>query len=119
MKKFLLIIPLLMLMLCSCVDKEQIKKEIEAEIKNELVESLDSIQKQVRGDGSNFYNEPIKVGSDDMHIHHSTLNCPKIQKGVLRNCYKLDYYCNTFCPYCMNDELIDKWTKWFFPKKAQ
>lgn len=106
-------------MLCSCVDKEQMKKEIKEEIQEELVVSLDSLQLQVKGDGSSFYNEPIKVGSDDMYIHHSTLKCPKIQKGVLKNCNYVDYYSNTFCSFCMDDELIHKWTKWFFPKKAQ
>jgi len=101
--------------MCSCVDKEQLKLEI----KQELMAELDTTQQITKGDGTVFYNEPIKVGTDAMYIHHSTLNCPKIQKGVLRNCfYSSDFYSNTFCSYCMDDELINEWIKWFFPKKA-
>lgn len=100
--------------MCSCVDKEQLKLEI----KQELIAESDSTQQVTKGDGSVFYDEPIKVGSDDMYIHHSTLDCPRIQKGVLRNCYKLDYYSNSFCNYCMDDDLITSWVKLNFPKKA-
>ncbi len=117
MKKILFLIPILVL--CSCVDKEQIKKEIKEDFKKELVTSLDSMQMHIKGDGSNFYNEYVKVGSFEYDVHHSTLDCPRIQNGVTRNCYKNDYYSNTFCSFCMDDELIDKWTKWFFPKKAK
>lgn len=111
MKKFILIIPILIF--CSCVDNQHLKEDI----KQELVNEIDTVQHPQKGDGSYFYNEPIKVGSEDMFIHHSTLSCPKIQKGVLRNCYKLDYYFNIFCPVCMDDKLIDDWTKLNFPKK--
>ena len=67
------------------------------------------------GDGTNFYCEPVSIGKYEYFVQHSTMSCPKIEKGVLRNCYQLDGYYNIFCPTCMNDWLISKFNKRFFP----
>ena len=67
------------------------------------------------GDGSNYYCEPISIGGDEHYVIHSTLACPKIDKGVQRNCYKMNGYNNIFCPTCMNDLLISLWKDRFFP----
>ena len=66
------------------------------------------------GDGSNFYDEPISIGGDEYYVIHSTMACPKIDKGVQRNCYKINAYRNIFCPGCMNDLHISLFNNRYF-----
>ena len=101
---------------CNNVNKEELKKEIISELKSANIQP--SVMK---GNGSNFYAEPMALAStsrnvNDYYIQHSTINCPAIRNGVQRNCYyKLDPYNNTFCSLCMTDELISMWNSRFFP----
>ena len=99
---------------CINVNKEELKKEIISDLKSNVQPSV------VKGDGVNFYAEPIYLGGtssfvNENYIQHSTINCPTIHNGVQRNCYKLDAYSNTFCSICMSDVLITKWNDRFFP----
>lgn len=100
---------------CNTVNKEDLKKEILSEI-----ESSRTTVVVKKGDGNNFYAEPIFLGSNgtyinEIDIQHSTINCPAIRNGVQRNCYKTNAYNNTFCNLCMTDALITIWNKRFFP----
>ena len=115
MKKALLLLAIFGLAACNNVNKEELKKEIINELKSSNNQS--TIKK---GDGSNFYAEPVYLGSsgtyiNDINIQHSTINCPAIKNGAHRNCYKLDPYHNIFCSLCMTDELISMWNSRFFP----
>lgn len=67
------------------------------------------------GDGTHFYCEPIKIGSDSYGVQHSTLNCPKINKGVMRDSYNKKEVANIYCPECMTDELITIFIERHFP----
>ena len=113
MNKFLLIFSSFLFFSCSSPDNSDLKREIKDEILSELRQNSTFVSK---GDGSNFYAEPISIGGDEHYIHHSTLNCPAINVGVQRNCYKLNGYNNTFCHYCMDDHLISTFNSRFFPK---
>ena len=100
---------------CNNVNKEELKKEIISELKSANIQP--SVKK---GDGSNFYAEPMALAStssyvNDYYIQHSTINCPAIRNGVQRNVYKINGYNNTFCSLCMSDELITMWNVHFFP----
>lgn len=100
---------------CNNVNKEELKKEIIAELK-----SANNKPSVVKGSGDNFYAEPAFLGSsgtyiNEVYIQHSNLNCPKISNGVQRNCCRTDGYHNTFCSVCMSDELITEWNNRFFP----
>lgn len=88
------------------------KKELKEEILSELHHKSKYVTK---GNGSNFYAEPISIGGSDYYIHHSTLNCPAINVGVQRNCYKIYGYSNTFCHYCMDDQMITQFNNRYFP----
>lgn len=114
-KVLLLMFAVISFVSCNNVNKEELKKEIINELKS--ANTQPSVKK---GDGSNFYAEPVFVGSsgtyiNEVNIQHSTINCPAIRNGAQRNCYKLDPYHNTFCSLCMNDDLITKWNQRFFP----
>lgn len=98
---------------CNNVNKEELKKEIISELKSANIQP--SVKK---GDGSNFYAEPLFLGGSNVNdycLQHSTINCPAIRNGVQRNVYKLNGYNNTFCSLCMSDELITMWNVHFFP----
>ena len=115
MKRFFLFFSLCCLAACNNINKEELKKEIIAEL-----QSGENQRAVVKGDGTNFYAEPFYLGSsetfiNEISIQHSTINCPAIHNGVQRNCYKLDYYENTFCSVCMSDDLITEWNHRFFP----
>lgn len=115
MKKALLLVAILGLAACNNVNKEELKKEIINELKSSNAQP--SVRK---GNGSDFYAEPVYLGSsgdyiNEIYIQHSTINCPAIKNGAQRNCYKIDPYHNTFCSLCMNDELISMWNNNFFP----
>jgi hypothetical protein len=115
MKKILFFLAICCLAACSNVNKEELKKEILSEIKSH--NNQPTVKK---GDGSNFYGEPVYIGSsgsyyNEIEIQHSTISCPAIKNGIQRNIYKLDPYHNTFCNICMNDELITTWNQRFFP----
>lgn len=97
----------------SCGDKDQLKNQIKKEVLSEIGNNNSHL---IKGDGSNFYGEPISIGRDDYYIHHSTLNCPLIQVGVQRNWYKISESNNIFCHLCMNDDLITRFHKRFFSK---
>lgn len=106
---------LLMILISSCTnpDKSELKKEIKDEIISELRQKSMYVSK---GDGTNFYAEPVSIGGYEHYIHHSTLNCPAINAGVQRNCYKINAYNNIFCHSCMDDQLITTFNSRFFPK---
>ena len=115
MKKLFLIFICCCLAACSNINKEELKKEIIAELQSNEQQTV------VKGDGSNFYAEPVYLGSsseyiNEIYIQHSTINCPAIHNGGQRNCYKLNAYYNTFCSVCMSDVLISKWNDRFFPR---
>ena len=115
MRKIVLLFALISLIGCNNVNKEELKKEIITELKTK--NSLPSVTK---GEGSNFYAEPVFLGSsgtyiNEVYVQHSTINCPAIKNGAQRNCYKLDPYHNTFCNVCMNDHLITEWNSRNFP----
>lgn len=115
MKKVLLLLAICTLAACNNVNKEELKKEIISELKSANIQP--SVKK---GDGSNFYAEPMALAStssyiNDYYIQHSTINCPAIRNGVQRNVYKINGYYNTFCSLCMSDELITMWNDCFFP----
>lgn len=124
MKNYIIyILSVCSLVACNNVNKETLKAEIIDELK-----SSSDIPIIKKGDGNNFYSEPICIGpgstynNGDSYIQHSTMRCPRIKNGVQRNCYKIDPYNNTFCNICMNDELITQWNDRFFPngyKKEQ
>lgn len=114
-KVLLLMFSFIAFVSCNNVNKEELKKEIISELKSANIQP--SVKK---GDGSNFYAEPIYLGSsgtyiNEISIQHSTINCPAIKNGTQRNCYKIDPYNNTFCSLCMSDELITMWNDRFFP----
>ena len=107
MKKVFLLMTICTLVACNNMNKEE-------------QESSNNHPTVKKGDGSNFYAEPVYLGSngtfiDEIYIQHSTINCPAIRNGAQRNCYKLDPYYNTFCSLCMNDELISIWNTNNFP----
>jgi len=115
MRKILLLFAICFFAACNNVSKEELKKEIVAELK-----SANTQPSVVKGSGANFYAEPAFLGSsgtyiNEVYIQHSNLNCPVIHNGVQRNCYKIDPYHNTFCSACMSDELITEWSNRFFP----
>lgn len=112
MVKYLLFLSSILLLSCSGNHNSDMKKEIKDEILSEISQKNMYVPK---GDGSNFYAEPISIGGIEHYIHHSTLNCYAINVGVQRNCYKLNGYSNTFCHHCMDDKLIDKFNRHFFP----
>ena len=112
MKQYLLLLSCISLLSCSN-NNSDLKKEIKDEIISELRQKNMSV---IKGDGSNFYAEPISIGGNEHYIHHSTLNCPAINVGVQRNCYKINGYNNIFCHYCMDDQLINQFNSHFFPK---
>lgn len=70
---------------CSSPDNSDLKRKIKDEILSELRQKSTLVSK---GDGSNFYAEPISIGGDEHYIHHSTLNCPAINVDVQINRYK-------------------------------
>lgn len=109
MKKILLVFTIMMVELFVACNNESDTKTIilKSEDKNLTVAEV--------GDGSNFYCEPISIGGDEFYIQHSTMGCPRIDKGVQRNCYKKNGYNNIFCPGCMSDWLISEWKDRFFP----
>lgn len=114
MIKYLLIASSLLLFSCSShSDDSDLKKEIKEEILSELHQYNNYA---LKGDGSNFYAEPISIGGDEHYIQHSTLKCFAIKVGVQRNCYTLNGYNNIFCHYCMDDKLISQFNNHFFPK---
>lgn len=113
MIKYLLIATSFLLISCSSnSNSSDLKKEIKEEILSELHQKKNYVPK---GDGSNFYAEPISIGGVEHYIQHSTLICSAINVGVQRNCYKLNGYNNTFCHYCMDDQLISRFNNQFFP----
>lgn len=109
-----LILLVVLVILSSCTNKEQLKKEIKEELKKEISETPSKVKK---GDGSCFYNEQVSIGSEGgFYVHHSTLNCPAIKNGVQRNfTYTTRQDKNLFCTKCMDDELITLFTKIYFP----
>ena len=114
MKKVLWLFVICGLSACCNVHDDKLKKEIISELQSNECPTV------VRGDGNNFYAEPVYLGSssgyiNEIYIQHSTINCPAIHNGAQRNCYKLNGYSNTFCSVCMSDELITKWNSRFFP----
>jgi len=97
-----------LLLLCivatSCVNKDKLKQEIKDELRKEIY-SGKFVEK---GNGNNFYCEYASIGNHTYEIHHSTLNCPEIKSGVLRNWrYTKAEDSNLFCHVCMSDNLID------------
>lgn len=110
MKKYLFIlISCCLISACNIVDQQRLK------LKEEIIQELEKARDVTKGNGDHFYNEPISIGGTAYTKHHSTLDCPDIIDGVQRDCYKTVAYNNLFCPRCMDDELISKWNKWFFP----
>ena len=67
------------------------------------------------GDGTHFYCEPTVIGDDIIVVQHSTLRCPKINKGVLRDNVAKEQIRNYYCPECMSDELITIFNERNFP----
>lgn len=70
-----------------------------------------------KGNGAHFYVETFDKGtnyfkgmpiSNEMFIYHSTPNCPNIKYGTLRDIYYNDIKRVSFCPHCMDDELIER-----------
>lgn len=115
MKNALLLLLIFGLTACNNVNKEELKEEIINELKSYNAQPI--VEK---GDGGNFYAEPVYLGSsgtyiNEIYIQHSTINCPAIKNGAQRNCYKIDPYHNTFCSLCMTDGLISMWNSHFFP----
>lgn len=113
MRKVLLIFAIISFFSCNNVNKEELKKEIISELK-----SSNKQPSAVKGNGRNFYAEPVYLGGsgtyiNEIYIQHSTINCPAIRNGAQRNCYRLGPYNNTFCSWCMNDELITMWNQRF------
>ena len=67
-----------------------------------------------KGDGSNWYVEPISIGAKSIGLIHSTFDCPTVKNGVIPNVYRSGKkYEHSFCTKCMNEELIEKWYEWF------
>lgn len=113
MKKAILLLAICTLAACNNVNKEELKKEIINELKSSNTQP--SVKK---GDGSNFYAEPLFLGGSNVNdycLQHSTINCPAIRNGVQRNVYKLNGYNNTFCSVCMSDDLITNFNNRYFP----
>lgn len=73
----------------------------------------------VRGDGTYFYAEIAELSKHYLYIHHSTLDCPAIKKGVRRGRVRPEESENWFCPVCMDDELIDKWDVFYKDKMSK
>lgn len=52
-----------------------------------------------KGDGSHFYAEPIYKNKNLVYCtHHSTLDCPEIKEGVMRDGYIYEKEKNFFAP---------------------
>lgn len=67
------------------------------------------------GDGEHFY---LEFDEERGLIYHSLPNCSKIETGVRRDDYELDYHEKSrfkTCPKCMDDDLIDKLDKKIYP----
>lgn len=82
MNKILFLFAIYCFTSCNNVNKEELKKEIIAELK-----SANNKPSVVKGSGDNFYAEPAFLGSsgtyiNEVYIQHSNLNCPKISNGV-------------------------------------
>ena len=69
------------------------------------------------GDGTHFYCEPILFGDEILSVQHSTLSCPKINKGVMRDKHPKEELINLYCPECMTDELITIYIERYYPNK--
>lgn len=100
-------------LLVSCINKEDLKKEI---IEEFLVE-INNDNNVIKDDGTKFYGEKISIGGDIYYMHHSTLHCPAINYGVQRNWYNTFEDRNTFCHICMVDYHITQFHKKFFSEK--
>lgn len=109
-----LIVVIAALACCSCSSN---KDELKTEIRNELLKELSSKREIQPGLGTAFYPEPIFIGNMEYYIQHSRYNCPGIRTGVQRNWHKKWEYCNIFCPVCMNEELMAKFKKIYFPEQ--
>lgn len=100
--------------LAACINKEALKEEIKEEIMQELKNKSPQIE---NGDGSVFYNEQVNIGRGEYYIHHSTLKCPYIRRGVQRNfTYTNREDLNLYCSKCMDDDLINIFVRRNFPK---
>lgn len=103
MKKIISTLAFGLLTACTNINKEELKKEIKENLKNEMD---DTIPKVVKGDGSVFYNEPHTIYDRVYYTHHSTLKCPFIKGGVQRGYTYNNFFQNLYCPVCMDDNLI-------------
>ena len=65
-----------------------------------------------KGDGSNWYLEPISIGARRFWLVHSTFDCPSVKNGVIIAIPADNKPGHTFCTKCMNEELIKKWDEW-------
>ena len=73
-----------------------------------------------KGDGSNWYVEPISIGEYSRSLIHSTFDCPTIKNGVIPNVRIVGKkFRHSFCTKCMNEELIKKWYEWFEKKEKE
>ena len=64
-----------------------------------------------KGDGEHFY---LEFGKERGLVYHSLPSCSKIETGVRRDDYELDYHEKSrfkTCPQCMDDDLIDMLNK--------
>lgn len=106
-----------LLSISACINKEELKEEIKEDLRQETKNNTSKIEK---GDGSVFYNEQVSIGRGEYYVHHSTLRCPYIRKGVQRNfSYTNREDFNLYCSKCMDDNLIDIFVRRYFPPKKQ
>ena len=61
-----------------------------------------------------WYFEPISIGNQKSGIIHSKFDCQAVKNGVIPNiCFPECRFRHSFCTKCMNDELAQKWYKWY------
>ena len=74
----------------------------------------ESSEEVKKGDGNNWYLEPISIGAKRIGLIHSTFDCPTVKNGVIPNVrFVGEEFRHSFCTKCMNEELIEKWYEWF------